>query len=108
MIVTCDNCGQAWSTHDLQHTFPDIPKLGERIEPGRIVPAGECNDCGALVYPQMAVYAGDDSRDNPCFKSLGNIEQARDENDDIVFVIHPGEDDVILDDDNEEDEDDAG
>jgi len=55
----CDNCEAQWSEHGLVlavstgtiKLFPDIPKLSERLEPGGIVPAFECPDCGALAYP---------------------------------------------------------
>ncbi|MCV7247671.1 hypothetical protein H7J07_05460 [Mycobacterium koreense] len=30
-------------------TWP-IPDLDERLEPGGVVPAGECPSCGALAY----------------------------------------------------------
>ncbi len=50
-MLVCDNCGRRYrSTSTLKHAFPDIPDLLTRIEPGGVVPAGECNDCGALVY----------------------------------------------------------
>ena len=42
--------GTGW----LARVFPDIPDLLSRIEPGGVVPAGECPDCGALVYPLNA------------------------------------------------------
>jgi hypothetical protein len=34
----------------MKHVFPDIPGLVERLEPGCVVPAGECPACGALAY----------------------------------------------------------
>lgn len=49
-MVRCDNCGKAWREDQLRRVFPDIPDLLQRIEPGGTVPAGECPDCGALVY----------------------------------------------------------
>ena len=51
-LLRCDNCWALFKgTGKLVRVFPDIPGLLERIEPGGIVPAGECPDCGALVYP---------------------------------------------------------
>lgn len=45
----CDNCGDAaWISDSV---YPDIPNLLERMEPGGIVPAGECQRCGSFVYP---------------------------------------------------------
>jgi len=46
----CDNCGKEYIAEE--ECLP--PKnLWERIEPGNIVPSGECPDpnCGALCYP---------------------------------------------------------
>ena len=50
-MLTCDNCDRRYrSLKSLKHAFPDIPDLLQRIEPGGEVPAGECPECGALVY----------------------------------------------------------
>ena len=52
-MYVCDNCGQRYDHEDqLKHVFPDIPGLLERLEPGGVVPAGECPACGALAYPE--------------------------------------------------------
>jgi len=52
MESKCDNCGRFVETaRQVVHTWPDIPNLTERIEPGGTAPSGECPDCGALVYP---------------------------------------------------------
>ena len=49
--MKCDNCGSIFDGEEsLAHRFPEIPHLAERIEPGGIVPAGDCTECGALVY----------------------------------------------------------
>jgi hypothetical protein len=49
--VQCDDCGRVYDcADDLQRQFPDIPDLSMRLEAGGEVPAGECNDCGALAY----------------------------------------------------------
>lgn len=45
----CDNCG--WKGEDLNHRFPLIPGLLDRIDPGGVVPSGVCPNCGALCYP---------------------------------------------------------
>ena len=51
----CDNCGRVYgSEEELDHVFPDIPRLLDRIGPGGMVPSGECGVCGALVYPVHA------------------------------------------------------
>lgn len=53
--LRCDNCWALFKgAGRLARVFPDIPDLLERIGPGGIVPAGECPDCGALVYPLNA------------------------------------------------------
>jgi hypothetical protein len=53
--LRCDNCWAMFKgAGKLARVFPDIPDLLSRIEPGGTVPAGECPDCGALVYPLNA------------------------------------------------------
>jgi len=50
----CDNCGHEFSERELQELgklFPEIPDLLQRIEPGGIVPSGECPNCKSLCYP---------------------------------------------------------
>lgn len=43
----CDNCGKVHANETLK-----IAKhLGERIDPGGVMPSGECKECGALCYP---------------------------------------------------------
>ncbi len=54
-LLRCDNCWALFKDEGkLASVFPDIPGLLSRIEPGGIVPAGECPDCGALVYSVKA------------------------------------------------------
>ena len=48
----CGNCGRYFKEDQLVHVFPDIPDLAQRVEPGGVVPAGECPECGALAYPR--------------------------------------------------------
>jgi hypothetical protein len=48
-VVRCDDCKKEWGEDDyipLEETI----ELNRRLDPGSIVPAGECPDCGALVY----------------------------------------------------------
>ena len=45
----CDNCG--WKGKPKINAFADIPNLFERLDPGGVVPSGECPECGALCYP---------------------------------------------------------
>jgi len=49
--LECHNCGARFHEDDLERVFPNIPDLTERIEPGGTVPAGECAECGFLVFP---------------------------------------------------------
>jgi hypothetical protein len=46
----CDNCSRILSSEQLKHLWPNIPDLTLRIEPGNIVPSGECPHCGCLTY----------------------------------------------------------
>jgi len=49
-MYECGNCEKRWAEPDLEVVFPNIPDLLERLDVGGTVPAGECPDCGALVY----------------------------------------------------------
>jgi hypothetical protein len=48
----CDNCGAIWDRDELR----DIHDFWERVEPGGIMPSGQCPnpDCRALCYPVPA------------------------------------------------------
>lgn len=52
----CDDCGETFSEEELEKAkclgLHTIAKLTERIDPGCLVPSGECPDCRALVYPE--------------------------------------------------------
>ena len=43
----CDSCSLVHTAEALN----GINGLAERLEPGGVVPSGECPDCGALCYP---------------------------------------------------------
>ena len=43
----CDNCDKLWAEDDLK----EVEDLSMRVDPGGIMPSGECPDCGALCYP---------------------------------------------------------
>ncbi len=43
----CDNCGKVFTADELC----DVEDFSMRVEPGGIVPSGECPECGALCYP---------------------------------------------------------
>ena len=48
--LKCDGCGAALEENELKKVWPNIPDLGQRLDPGGVVPHGECPECGALVY----------------------------------------------------------
>lgn len=43
----CNNCGAKWDKENVIYVFD----LQQRVDPGGIMPIGECPDCGALCYP---------------------------------------------------------
>lgn len=47
--VKCDNCGLVIHKNNAEK----IVNLAARLEPGGIVPAGECPYCEALMYPTL-------------------------------------------------------
>jgi hypothetical protein len=50
-LARCDDCGKVSPLAELK--TPE--RLGERLDPGGMVPAGECPHCGALAYPVSAL-----------------------------------------------------
>lgn len=65
MQTTCDNCQSVFHHKDLK-PLGAVHKLGERLDPGSIVPDGECPSCGAFCYrPQPALV-----RDRPIEQAL--------------------------------------
>ena len=50
MLVICDNCCIVQLEEDLKIGLADIKDLLCRIEPGGVVPSGECPECEALMY----------------------------------------------------------
>ena len=54
----CTHCGTKFdekAPERLQHPWPHIPGLADRVQPGDVVPVGQCPVCGWLVYPVKAV-----------------------------------------------------
>lgn len=47
----CGNCEWTGPESKLGCELGDVPDLYERLDPGGVVPAGECPECGALAYP---------------------------------------------------------
>ena len=48
-MYRCDDCGKEFGK-DAWLNPADIKHYHERVEPGNIAPAGECDKCGALVF----------------------------------------------------------
>jgi hypothetical protein len=55
-IAVCDNCLLSCSVASLD----PIVDLGQRLDAGGVVPAGQCPACGALSYLRSEDPAGDD------------------------------------------------
>ena len=49
-IVRCQNCGNQETFGECQRTIEDFD---ERVRPGEICPAGECEKCGCLLTPVL-------------------------------------------------------
>lgn len=47
---TCGNCGLTCDEDDLRVTLSETPDLDQRLDPGSVVPAGECPYCGCFTY----------------------------------------------------------
>ncbi len=50
-IDVCDNCEKEWK----REMLCEIKGYFQRVEPGGVVPSGECPACGALCYPKEPV-----------------------------------------------------
>ena len=48
-LTRCDNCQVELFVSDLK-TLVEVHHLGERLDAGAEVPAGECRECGAFAY----------------------------------------------------------
>lgn len=48
--VNCSSCNWRGYDMDMAHPLKGIPNLEERLDPGAVVPAGDCPHCGALCY----------------------------------------------------------
>ncbi len=46
----CDNCAWSGPESKLGRDLENTPDLDMRLDPGGVVPAGECPKCGALAY----------------------------------------------------------
>jgi len=50
-VDVCDNCKKEWK----RGMLCEAKDYFQRIEPGGVVPSGECPECGALCYPKEAI-----------------------------------------------------
>lgn len=50
MRYACDNCDFTTDTDENFKSLYEVDSLAERLDPGCVVPAGECPECGAFVY----------------------------------------------------------
>jgi|WetSurSiteA1Bulk_404760.scaffolds.fasta_scaffold00586_21 hypothetical protein len=48
MKHVCDNCGKKWDLRSVVYA----KSMTQRVNPGGVVPSGECPECGALCYPE--------------------------------------------------------
>lgn len=46
-LYRCNNCDFQTDEHE---AFPDVENLRQRLEPGDIMPSGQCPECGAFVH----------------------------------------------------------
>ena len=49
-LCKCDNCQWEGAADDLGIALFEIHHLADRLDPGSIVPAGECPECGSFAY----------------------------------------------------------
>jgi hypothetical protein len=52
MLHRCDNCEKKWPIENL--VWIPSHELKARVDPGGIMPSGECPLCGALCYPEKS------------------------------------------------------
>ena len=50
-IDVCDNCKREWQ----RGMLCEVKDYFQRVEPGGVVPSGECPECGALCYSKEVV-----------------------------------------------------
>lgn len=48
--VECYGCGWEGQASDVETTLQDAADLNDRLDPGCVVPYGECPECGAFCY----------------------------------------------------------
>lgn len=50
MKAHCENCDWSGDSETLGRQLVEIPHLGMRLDPGGVVPVGECPICSAFAY----------------------------------------------------------
>jgi len=46
----CDDCQWSGAMQHLGKQLDETPGLNQRLDPGSVVPAGECPKCGSFAY----------------------------------------------------------
>lgn len=49
VTTVCDNCGKECQAEELK-PLGEVTNLRERLDPGAMIPHGECRDCGCFCY----------------------------------------------------------
>ena len=52
-LYRCNNCAFQTDEHE---AFSDVENLRERLEPGDIMPSGQCPECGCFVHEYTAEF----------------------------------------------------
>lgn len=95
----CQDCGRRYFEGEMPREFPDVKDLAERVAPGELVPAGEC-ECGALVHEILGEFTssgvvkfviGDEhvlcSNDRGRLSQVGVVQDGRFEENEGVGVV---------------------
>jgi hypothetical protein len=104
--LRCRNCDWTGTEDQLGRQLGEIHHLIEKIEPGEIVPYGECPECGCLCFAVTDLFP-----EKPKVKLIvemhgGTIQSVMKDTDavdvtDVIFTERPGE---LLDEDDRNDE----
>jgi hypothetical protein len=52
----CGNCEKIFKDKEIEVVLADIEDFFSRVDPGGIVPYGECPECGSFVYPVKQLF----------------------------------------------------
>lgn len=56
MVHECDSCGWTGTEEQLGCVMADMDNIFERLDPGCVVPSGDCPECQACCYPLDAAH----------------------------------------------------